>query len=295
MSLRPKWQKIESRNWNVLKGAWLANIPDFPDVGSRPNPGVDQLVGLSELLVPSTPQRFPDVEGLRRNVLWEALFLFHKCSHTGLAAQRLAEDGMRSWALFNAYHSAYLGAKGIMSMLGIVFPAVVSKQVAIDVFPPMTSRAKRGILTRQFEEFLLIPIGNRLDQRYMWEAFQRVLRQSESECWDQASKDELLRLPWEHIPRPRNQFIYRVQHWPLDDLMVDITGDWKDFWSPDLDVDNRDFLLQLSFKIYGLFEELVIDLSKQSPIIKEQLSASRCFNPKPRPDALRCYDSFLAR
>ena len=295
MSLRPKWQNIKSRNWNAIKGAWLANIPDFPDVGSRPNPGVDQLEGLRDLLVPSAPQRFPDVEGLRRNVLWEGVFLFHKCSHTSLAAQRLAEDGMRSWALFNAYHSAYLGAKGIMALMGIVFPTVASKAVVIDVFPTTPIKSRRGILTGQFEEFLLIPIGRLLDQRYVWEAFQRVLRQSESGCWDQASKAELLGLPWEQISRPRNHYIYRVPHWPLNDLIVDFTGDWSDFWNSDLDVGNEDFLLQLSFNIYRLFEQLLIDFSTQSPIISEQLSGSRCFKPNPRPAALQCYDSYVVR
>lgn len=295
MSLRSKWQKIQNRNWHVLKGAWLNSIPDFTDVGIEPDPGVDRLDGLRDFVVPTVPERYPDVEGLRRNVLWEALFLFHKCSHTSLAAQRLAEGGMRSWALFNAYHSAYLGAKGIMSLLGIVFPTVSSKQVVIDVFPPTRRKSKRGVVTGHFEEFLLIPIGKPLDHRSVWEGFQRALRQSEYESWDQVLRNELLGLSWKEISRPRNLFIYRVRHWPLDDLIVDVNGEWGNFWSSELDVENEDFLLRLSFNVYRLFEQLVIDFSKQSPIIKEQLSQSRCFNPKPRPNALQCYDSFIAR
>ena len=294
MSLRPKWQKIAHRNWSEVKGAWLANVPEFPSVGFRPDPGVGRLDGLKGLSVSSAPQRFPDVEGLRRNVLWEAVFLFHKCSHTSLAAQRLAEAGMRSWALFNAYHSAYIGAKGIMALLGVVFPTLASKEVVLDVFPPVSSKSRRGVQTGQFEEFLVIPIGRRLEQRFVWEVFQRVLRQSESRCWDQSSRDELLDLSWEDISRPRNHFLYRVLHWPLDDLIVDSTGDWNDFWSTDLDIDNEDFLLKLSFIVYRLFEQLVIDFSKQSPIIAEQLKGSRCFNDNSRPVALECYASYIA-
>ena len=295
MSLRPKWQKIKSRSWHTLKGAWLANVPDFPAVGSRPDPGVDQICDLRGLAFPSVPQRCPDVDGLRRSVLWEAVFLFHKSSHTSLATQRLAEIGMRSWALFNAYHSAYLGAKGIMALLGIVFPKVETKQVVIDVFPPAMRKSYRGVQTGHFEEFLLIPIRKQLDQRHVWEAFQRVLRMSESRCWDHALRDDLLNLSWKQISPPRNHFLYQAPHWPLEDLISDDLGHWSDFWSSDLDVDNEDFLLQLSFSVYRLFEQLVSDFSKESPIIGEQLRGSRCYSPNPRPTALECYDSYIAR
>src|ERR1035437_4654717 len=111
---RPKIKNIiPARRWDAIKGAWLKDIPEFITPGARPDPGLDHLAPLQQITLPADRGRSPDVDGLRRNMLAEAVFLFHKCAHTHLAAQRLGSLGMHSWAMFNAYHSAYFGAKGV--------------------------------------------------------------------------------------------------------------------------------------------------------------------------------------
>ena len=112
------------------------------------------------------------------NILWEAIFLFHKCSHTSLAAQRLALSGMHSWCQFNAYHSAFLGAKGIMSMLVVAFPSLKGKQAIIDVFPEPEKRVRKNA-ARSYQDFIVFSLP-KLDQRRIWEGFIRILNISEA-------------------------------------------------------------------------------------------------------------------
>src|SRR5205807_1931759 len=119
----PKFKNlIDARNWEQVRDAWLEHVPSFPAPGTPPDPGLEHLATLHVVELPETRARIADVVGLRRQVLWEAIFQFHKCAHTHLASQRLGSRGMHSWAMFNAYHSAYLGARAVLSILGIAFP-----------------------------------------------------------------------------------------------------------------------------------------------------------------------------
>src|SRR6185437_9153919 len=129
------WKRFDARGWNDLKNAWIAAIPSAIELGSKPDPGLEDFSSLVDL-APSNwlTARSQNVAGLRSNALLEGVYLFQKCSHTSLAAQRLASAGMHSWCLFNAYHSAYLGAKGILAFLGVAFPVLNGSQVAIDLF-----------------------------------------------------------------------------------------------------------------------------------------------------------------
>src|SRR6266508_487938 len=137
-------------------------------------------------------------------MLWEAVFLFHKCAHSHLAAQRLGHMGMHSWSMFNAYHSAYIGARGIMALLGVGSPLLNSGvQLLIDVYPqPEASkdikRFRLGLW--QFQEILIVRLPL-LEQRGLWEGFQRVLQVSDVPCWDAKIRRELLEVAHESIAR----------------------------------------------------------------------------------------------
>lgn len=295
MSLKPKWQNFGKRNWEDIRGSWIAHVPEFETIGAPPDPGLEQLATLLDIQLPHNHDRFPDVEGLRRNALWEAVFLFHKCSHTNLAAQALGESGLHSWCLFNAYHSAYLGAKGIMALLGVALPNLASQQVAIDLYPePLTKKARRRVVSVRFDEFLLVRLPL-LDQRYLWEAFQRTLRMSDAKCWDLALRAELLNISFENFSRPRNGFLFKAGFWPLDDLITDgKTEDLKRLFGAVLDAEDKGFLLRLCFCVYRLFEQLMTDFAWYSAVIKAQLEASRCV-VDPELPVLRCYRDFVSQ
>jgi hypothetical protein len=295
VSWRPKWQNFRERDWDEIRNHWLSHIPNFPAIGAGPDPGLDELNTLQEINIPSPHGRFADVAGLRSNTLWESVFLFHKCSHTNLAAQRLAQSGMHSWCLFNAYHSAYLGARGVMAMLGVALPKLKSTQIAIDLCPePLKKKRHCPVGSLEFGEFLIVPL-QLLEQRYLWEAFQRVLRMTNASCWDLALRQELLALSYGEITPPRNQFLYRADFWPLADLTSDIaSGDLMYLLGTELDTVDAGFLLRLSFSVYRLFEQLMSDLSSYSGVIKEQLDGAR-FLPNSELSELRSYNQFLAQ
>lgn len=288
MSLRPKWQNFREREWTHIRESWLEHVPTFPSIGSPPYPGLERMELLRSIQIPDNHSRFPDVEGLRENALSEAVFLFHKCAHTNLATQRIGESGMHSWSLFNAYHSAYLGAKGIMAILGVSMPKINGTQVAIDLFPgpsatnklPMVrksqkNRQSRPVFQNATNEFLLVRLPM-LDQRYLWEAFQRVLNITRSDCLDAKLRQDLLGLTYEDITPPRNSYLYKAHFWPLTDLITDgsIT-DFDNLTGTELDVNSEGFLLRLCFTVYYLFEKLMLNLAEDAGVIKLQMESSR--------------------
>lgn len=292
-SWRPKWQNIGTRNWEQIRDAWIAHVPRFPAIAARPDPGLDQLGPLLRIPLDKANERYPDVPGLRANCLWEAVFLFHKCSHTTLAAQRIAQRGMHSWCLFNAYHAAYLGAKGVMALLGVAFPSPNGKQVAIDLFPQPERKRRHTLGAAAFEDFLIIPLA-KLEQRRVWEAFRRVLNMSTASCWDTSIRDELYRLDPDQVSPPRNWFLYKNCHWPLEDLALDAPeSSLTTLVGTELDVGDQGFLLRLSFSVYRLFEQLMNDLAGYSAPIKQQFQASRCLDPE-IPE-LESYRSFVSQ
>jgi hypothetical protein len=294
ISWRPKWKRFGGRDWDEIRASWLGNVPTFPAVGSPPDPGLENLPTLLTVSLPDNNDRFEDVLGLRSNSLWEAVFLFHKCAHTHLAAQRIGQQGMQSWSLFNAYHSAYLGARGIMTLLGVPTPRLSSGQIGIDLFPEPLKK-KKFTASPLFHEFLIVRLG-RLDQRRLWEGFQRVLKKTEATCWDITLRDALIGLDFEDFSRPRNKYLYKASFWPpLADLMADtLLADFNKLFGTGLDVGDEGFLLRLCFSVYRLFEQLMTDLASQSGVIKNQLSGSRIFVNAGLP-AIECYSNFVSQ
>lgn len=293
-SWRHKWKKIGARNWGEIRVAWLGNIPKFPAVGAPPEPGLENLPALIAVPFNNNNDRFPDVPILRSNSLWEAVFLFHKCAHTHLAVQRIGQQGMHSWSLFNAYHSAYLGARGIMTLLGVPTPLLGSGQVLLDLFPEPLKKNKHGS-SPIFQEFVIVRLA-KLDQRYLWEAFQRVLRMTDATCWDIALRDALLNVDFEDFSRPRNKYLYKASFWPpLADITADrALVDFNKLFGAGLDIAEEGFLLRLCFAVYRLFEQLMTDLASQSGVIKLQLDGSRIFANTGLP-AIECYTNFVTQ
>ena len=272
---RPKWQNFGKRDWDSMRESWLSQIPLFPGLGAPPDPGLEALTTLRAVSLPPNHERVPDVDGLRMNALWEAVFLFHKCAHTHLASQRMGQMGMHNWCLFNAYHSAYLGAKGTMTLLGVPLPNIGGSQIGIDLFPESLKPKKRSIVSPLFQEFLIVRLPM-LEQRRLWEGFQRILRMSDVKCWDIELRDELTGLPFEGITPPRNHYLYKARYWPLPDLLTDQAAVELDVLKgTNLDVGEKGFLLRLCFSVYRLFEQLMNDLAQSSAVIKQQIDASR--------------------
>ena len=57
-------------------------------------------------------------------------------------------------------------------------------------------------------------------------------------CWDMALRRDLLNLSHEEFSPPRNKFLYRADHWPLNDLICDAQpGDVARLLGDELDVE----------------------------------------------------------
>jgi hypothetical protein len=231
-------------------------------------------------------------------MLWEAVFLFHKCAHVHLAAQRLASRGMHSWSMFNAYHAAYLGARGVMALLGIGLPYLPQAgQLLLDVYPlPESKKNLKAWETGkwQFSETLVVRLGGHgIDQTALWDAFYRTLRVSEPVCESAVTKD-LLNVSHDSISKPRNAFLYRAAFWPGSDLLADSdAANLVSLVGPHLDDESDGFLLRLSCDVYRLFEQLMLDLAEHSGPIRDQLDKSRVVCEPGSPDLL-AYNAFLA-
>jgi hypothetical protein len=133
-----------------------------------------------------------------------------------------------------------------------------------------------------------------LEQRYLWEAFQRVLRISKVSCWDVSIQKELTSVGFEEITPPRNRFLYKAHFWPLGDLMEDASESMNALIGVDLDVDEQGFLLRLCFCVYRLFEQLIRDLGSYSAVIKAQCDGSRFLTDSDVPE-VGCYKAFLSQ
>jgi hypothetical protein len=288
---RAKWQHFRKRSWDEIRKSWLENIPAFPSRGAKPDPGLEKLPALLALETTAIPTVFPDLEGLRPNALWEAVFLFQKCAYAHLAAQRIGQEGMHCWSLFNAYHSAYLGAKGMMTLLGAPCPNVAGTQLALDLFPEPATK-KRGLSTPYFSEFKPIRLP-RLEQRNVWEGFQRLLNISEAKCWNLPLRDELLNLSHDAISPPRNHFLYKAAFWPIPDLIDDLLpADLTKLYEGELDPEEVGFLIRLSCSVYLLFEQLLSDLANDSEAIRDQMEGSRILANAGQP-VLQDYATFV--
>lgn len=297
-ALRPKYKNVKKRKWSDIRNAWLEHVPTFTAPGTRPDPGVDALISLQQLPLPAGKARFADIDGLRANLLWEAVFLFHKCAHAHLAAQRIGHAGMPSWCLFNAYHSAYIGARGIMAVLGVALPhlRIDGSRLLVDVFLPPESSAdtrKLRLGMWRFEEFLIVRLPG-LDHAGLWEGFQRVLRVSDVPCWETSLRQELLEIDYKAISRIRNHILYWAAFWPGDDLLTDTPPtDVMQLPGDHLDTEEEGFLLRLSFVVYRLFEQVLVDLGELSEAIRVELASSRVMR-SPDESELSCYQAFLA-
>lgn len=276
MSDKARWQQISRRRWEEISPVWVDVATSIPSLNAQPNPGLDKLPGLLALGTESL-KLHEDVPGLRTQAFWDAAFLYAKCDHAKVAAERLADMGMASWAMFNAYHSAYLGARCLLWLLGVPLPDLAGRQVFLDLFPEEDQKAKKRRGNRQlvYQEFLIKNIG-KLDQRAVWDCLQRVLRISAVDFWDADLVARIQRIDEASLTPPRNHFLYKAGYWVFDDLVQDMPADyeWMEVGDP-VSTSDKSFLLWLCFAIHKLLTALFEDLVNSSALIGAYMAATR--------------------
>ena len=133
----------------------------------------------------------------------------------------------------------------------------------------------------------------KIDQRRLWQGFQRLLKMCPAPCWDAILRMEIINQNYEMISPSRNHFLYKSHYWPFEDLALDVmSNDLQTLLTSELDAQNDGFLLRLSFLVYRLFEQLVMDLAEHTPVIKAQVDASRLVVNRETPE-LALYKDWL--
>jgi hypothetical protein len=260
---RNLYQIIERRRWDYIRSMWTAHIPSLSVIGRPPNQTMSEFLLESGFQL-GTPRMRTSLPGIHSVAMSEAIFLFQKSIHVASAVEVSTQKGMVSWAIFQGYHSAYYAAKGFLALLGVCFPQPAGRQLVIDLFPIQVGSRGRSIVV---DNEIMISNCPMLDQSLLWGFVGRLLRISEFGSDFRKHLDFLENLDHEHIPRPRNRFIYHENHWPYDDLtalreIADFA--FRDSFGTDLgDVDEENplFLAVLGMVLPSLlrlmFEELI--------------------------------------
>lgn len=276
MSDKARWKQISDRRWKDIAPVWIEVATAIPDFFSKPDPGLDKLPGLLSLECEKL-KLHADVPGLRTQVFWDAIYLYAKCDHAKVAAERLADVGMPSWAMFNAYHSAYLGARCMLWLLGVPLPDLAGRQVFLDLFPEEDPKARkrRGSKPLVYQEFLVKDIG-KLDQRGVWDCLQRVMRKSVVDFWDKGLVERIQCIDVSSLTPPRNHFLYKAGYWIFDDLIQDMPPgyEWMVVNNP-VNAGDQSFLLWLCYVVHKMLTELIKDLVQGSSLIATYLAATR--------------------
>ena len=276
---KPQLQRLKGRDWDALREAWLSYIPPFSGLGAIPDQSSDDLLdvqGFSPSL--HQPERTSQVAGVRSSVLSEAICLYQKAKNTNYAARHLHDRGLETWSLFNYYHSAYLGAKGIMYLLGVTVPLLNNKRWILDVFAaPENDRSGKKIKPDSLTDFMSIPLPG-LDQHQLWAWFQRVLASTRSAPWDrELAKDIHLIGASRDMTRQRNGLLYRPPFWIASDLLQPLAVPSAIPETYGLDADDPEFLSSLCGHVHLIFDSLLQDLGKLSLPVRLQMEAALKF------------------
>ncbi len=107
----PKAEKLGKREWSYIRDGWLTHIPPEPIAGQAPPLSVDKLQPLRTLLgglQQNKPETVDPVDGLKRAVLLEGIYLIHKSANAIAGAQIHIGEGLCSWSLASAISIGFL-------------------------------------------------------------------------------------------------------------------------------------------------------------------------------------------
>lgn len=176
-------------------------------------------------------------------------------------------------------------------------PRFDGQQTLLDLFPeqptPIRRKAKAPVEDR-VHHFLYLRVPM-LEQRHLWQLFQRVLRVSSGPCLDKSIVDIVVNVDAEEISRKRNPYLYSPTFWPLDDLHTERAD--ESFCLPSrgvqdeliVSLEDEAFLMELCFLITHLAFDLMKDLQESA----RQLDAEMILLQQNFPTRNRTYQRFF--
>jgi hypothetical protein len=285
MAFENDLKKIDSRDWNVLRSKWLKYLPTISPPGQVPSEEVCELIVIDEIATLAAPapgsQTRKEVAHLRSEIFREGIFLFHKASNVNGGGLFHVDNGMLSWSVSSAYHSSFFALKSLLSLLGLSFPIVKSRQnkcLMIDCFPEdeklSKNQIKKGVQPQPELKFVLMQdIGH----QHYWEILQRVLRVSNVPLWDDDIVKCLLNFDSEDYTFQRNSIHYINNYWLIledlfekkTDLNFALFGDLKTTLST-IKKDSLDYTFFVSYVLLNFTYLLIKDLTEAAPILADE-------------------------
>lgn len=281
---------IPERSWNNLREKWLDNLPIIESPGSAPEHDLSDFYLLEEELESRRKNGlYPgssfitlkkELKGLRPLIFREGLFLLHKASHVLGVAELQVRKGILTWSLSNAYQGGIFAARAIIRFLGVATVSIENKSWIIDIYPELeklsSKERKRGLVPMPNTFFILI--RKRVENRHMWQLFQRLMRVSKFH-------DEILNnlkktfsdLDVSSFAKQRNRLHYSNHIWLFNDLyefLEDTSFGLRDILPHiDLQLDDivSDFTMILTFSIFHFGFSLLESLAEKTKKINAEL------------------------
>lgn len=279
---RAKLQKIFPRKWGELKQKWLDYIPEIDEPGSVPQERVVNSIILRDhvaKIIDNQPFIIPeDIPEIKHFALKEGLFWLHKAGNVIGASQIHINEGIKSWSLSSAYHSALFATKAILPFLGIVVTEFPERgSFLVDLWSEEIAK-KSKIRIRSYDTIKVLKVC-RIEHRHIWTLLQRMLTITEFpvEVITLENVESLKSLAKNDFAKQRNKLHYRPT-WIFDDIHQQMfDSSFLNFESQltdgsalsDPDIDN--FSFALAFVLMRMAIRMLVDIADFSPIIKTEL------------------------
>ena len=224
-----KIKRLSKKDWAELRSFWLSHIPEIESLGQEPVEALEQDERLrqgADLVGDTGERRFnPDVSPASQLFL-ESIFVVCKAVRVFCEAARQVENGLPTWSISTAHHSAMFALRGFLGLCGIAYLEIDNRFFLMDVRPaePKGHRQRSSVYIVDTNEIQLVKVPQ-MRHREWWGIYQRILRTSAATfgCWRYPVDMELARGGTGVLSRHRNNLHYRLV-WFYDDLLGDYVG-----------------------------------------------------------------------
>lgn len=193
-----------------------------------------------------------DLPGRDVNFARDMLITVTKFYHVSHCTDQRLASGALTWSLVDAYHAAFLGARAIAAMYGILTYTVRRRTILIDFRPELGTVDEARKFRREHRAFdepirILRPTKHLLDQGEAWKLLTRLAAITNDIEDERKFASELADLSKAPSNQLRNKLMYDSVYWtwPADFGIVSPTSEWIEANFDKADVDVLDLLTQL--------------------------------------------------
>lgn len=166
------------------------------------------------------------LERVDRDMLWaaEIVVTTQKFLHVLRLTVKRAKDGHVTWASTDAHHALLLGTRCFLASLGVGICQGKGRAHLVDFRPEKGSPQDEGVFRKKnrgvlFPLKVLTPTPKNIDQKLIFELFNRMVRLVDHPISSQELVDALIQLNLGAHKSERNRLLYQSSHWHwLEDM-----------------------------------------------------------------------------